>query len=319
MIGLGQLDNDLAGWIDRTLVVPGIVPPEHFEEAFVAIVTSSASDPAQAWLDFYRNTLAALRGEPEPGGTNAEIKPVHERAAALAIGDVLELGCCFGFLALRLAEAGHRVIASDLTPGTVELLARTAPQLGLTVETLLADARAVPLPDAAVDTVLAVHLIEHLPPDEGKVVLAEAIRLARRRVVVAVPFEPEPNETWGHLTTFDADALHVLGAGTGLPYEVSEHHGGWLILDTRAPSAAGRPPKTPGQPGLRAARPGEGAPVRGPAQDIGAGQPSSPRTRRPPSAPYRHVIYAFRENHRRSKLCEARSLPRGSALPPPRR
>jgi len=109
-------------------------------------------------------------------------------------------------------------------------------------------------------------------------VLAEAIRLARRRVVVAVPFEPEPNETWGHLTTFDADALHVLGAGTGLPYVVSEHHGGWLILDTRAPSAAGRPPKTPGQPGLRAARPGEGAPVRGPAQDIGAGQPSSPRT-----------------------------------------
>jgi SAM-dependent methyltransferase len=231
VIGLGKLDNDLAGWLDRTLVVPGILGPEHFEEAFVAIVTSAAPDPEDAWLAFYRNTLAALHGAPEPGGTNAEIKPVHERAAQLAVGDVLELGCCFGFLALRLAAAGHRVIAGDLTAGTVDLLARTAPRLGLTVDTLLADARAVPLPDGAVDTVLAVHLIEHLPAEEGKVVLAEAIRLARRRVVVAVPFEDAPNETWGHVTTFDRASLTELGAETGLDFTVSEHHGGWLVVD----------------------------------------------------------------------------------------
>jgi SAM-dependent methyltransferase len=231
MIGLGQLDNDLAGWLDRTLVVPGILGPEHFEEAFVAIVTSAAPDPDEAWLAFYRNTLAALHGEPAPGGTNAEIQPVHERAAELVVGDVLELGCCFGFLALRLAAAGHRVIASDLTPGTVDLLGRTAPRLGLPVETLLADARAVPLPDGAVDTVVAVHLIEHLPAEEGKLVLAEALRLARRRVVVAVPFEDTPNETWGHLTTFDAAVLRELGEETGMDFTVAEHHGGWLVVD----------------------------------------------------------------------------------------
>lgn len=231
MIGLGQLDNDLAGWLDRTLVVPGILGPERFEEAFVAIVTAAAADPDEAWLAFYRNTLAALHGEPAPGGTNAEIKPVHERAAQLAVGEVLELGCCFGFLSLRLAAAGHRVIAGDLAPGTVDLLGRLAPRLGLDVETLLTDARAVPLPDGAVDTVLAVHLIEHLPAEDGKVVLAEAIRLARRRVVLAVPFEETPNETWGHVTTFDVDGLRALGEETGLPFTVSEHHGGWLVVD----------------------------------------------------------------------------------------
>jgi SAM-dependent methyltransferase len=230
MIGLGQLDNDLAGWIDRTLVVPGIVPPEHFEEAFVAIVTAAAQNPEDAWFAFYRNTLAALSGAPLPGGTNAELKPVHERAADLALGDVLELGCCFGFLSLRLAAAGHRVTATDLTPGTVALLDRMAPRLGLPVDTLVADARAVPLPDGHADTVFAVHLIEHLPPAEGEAVLVEAIRLARRRVVVAVPFETEPNETWGHVTTFDDAALRTLGERTGLPYEVGEHHGGWLTI-----------------------------------------------------------------------------------------
>jgi SAM-dependent methyltransferase len=231
MIGLARLDNDLAGWLDRTLVVPGVLPPERFEEAFVAIVTSGAPDPEDAWLAFYRNTLDALRGEPEPGGTNAELKPVHERAEELAVGSVLELGSCFGFLALRLARAGHEVTATDLVPGTVGLLGRMAPRLGLAVDTLVADARHVPLPDGHADTVLAVHLLEHLPAEEGKAVLAEAIRLARRRVVVAVPFEEEPNETWGHLTTFDAAALHELGATTGLRYEVSVHHGGWLVLD----------------------------------------------------------------------------------------
>ncbi|GAA2885458.1 mycofactocin oligosaccharide methyltransferase MftM [Pseudonocardia halophobica] len=231
MIGLARLDNDLAGWLDRTLVVPGVLPPERFEEAFVAIVTSGAPDPEEAWLAFYRNTLDALRGEPEPGGTNAELKPVHERAEELAVGSVLELGSCFGFLALRLAQAGHEVTATDLVPGTVGLLDRMAPRLGLAVDTVVADARHVPLPDGHADTVFAVHLLEHLPAEEGKAVLAEAIRLARRRVVVAVPFEQLPNETWGHVTTFDAGALHRLGEETGLPFEVSEHHGGWLVVD----------------------------------------------------------------------------------------
>jgi SAM-dependent methyltransferase len=232
MMDLDRLDNDLAGWLDRTLVRPGLLPADRFEDAFVAVVRASAGDPDDAWLAFYRNTLAALHGEVRPGGTNAELKPVHERAAELAVGpEVLELGSCFGFLALRLAAAGHRVTATDLTPGTVDLLARTAPRLGLALDTLVADARAVPLPDASADTVFAVHLLEHLPPEEGKAVVAEAVRLARRRVVVAVPFEDVPNETWGHLRRFDESVLAELGATTGLPYTVSTHHGGWLVFD----------------------------------------------------------------------------------------
>jgi hypothetical protein len=232
MMDLDRLDNDLAGWLDRTLVRPGLLPPARFEDAFVAVVRASAGDPDDAWLAFYRNTLAALHGEVRPGGTNAELKPVHERAAELVVGaEVLELGSCFGFLALRLAAAGHRVTATDLTDGTVDLLARMAPRLGLALDTMVADARAVPLPDASTDTVFAVHLLEHLPAEEDKAVLAEMLRLARHRVVVAVPFEDVPNETWGHLRRFDESVLAELGDTTGLPYTVSTHHGGWLVID----------------------------------------------------------------------------------------
>ena len=229
------LSNDLAGWLDRTLVRPGLLAPERFEEAFVACVASAAKDPEapdDAWLAFYRNTLDALAGEPEPGGTNAEMAPVHARARSLVAGeDVLELGCCFGFLSLQLARDGHRVTATDLTGGTVDLLARMAPRLGADITTRVADARAVALPDGCADTVFAVHLIEHLPEAEGDEVVAEMLRLARRRAVVAVPFEDAPNPAWGHVRVFDTDVLHRIGERTGRPFTVTGLHGGWLVVD----------------------------------------------------------------------------------------
>jgi SAM-dependent methyltransferase len=227
---LDELDNDLAGRIARRH--PGIGPAE-FERRFVRTVESATTDRLDSWTAFYRNTLARLGdGSGEPGGTIAEFTPVYERAISLVRGpEVLELGCCFGFLSLRLAAAGHRVTALDLCPGTAALLRAVAPRLRVQLNAVAGDATAVPLADGCADTVFAVHLLEHLPPDAGLRVLAEALRLARRRVVVAVPFEDRPNPTWGHVRTFDLDSLAALGTSTGTRYEVHEHHGGWLVLD----------------------------------------------------------------------------------------
>ncbi len=178
-------------------------------------------DVDPAWTAFYRNTLRALASGGEPGGTNAGMAPVHDRAAALAVGPhVVELGCCFGFLSLRLAAEGHEVTAVDLVPGTAHLLGSVSAALGTPVTTLAGNALAVPLQDASADTVFAVHLLEHLPRGLDATVLAEMLRVARRRAVVAVPFEDEPTPAWGHVRTFDRDDLHALGAATGLPFTV---------------------------------------------------------------------------------------------------
>jgi SAM-dependent methyltransferase len=219
-----ELSNDLACWIADDLVAPGLIPPSAFERTFVSVVGPD-------WLPFYRNTLRQLSRGGTPGGTNAGMAPVHDRAAYLALGSVVELGCCFGFLSLRLARDGHRVTAIDLSPGTVALLASIAPALGTPLHALVGDAAAVPLADRSADTVLAVHLLEHLPPARAPRVIAEMLRVARRRVVVAVPYEDVPNPTWGHIRTFDPAALDALGAATGRPYTVDDHHGGWLVVD----------------------------------------------------------------------------------------
>ncbi len=226
-IGRDEISNDLAGWIADDLVAPGLIRPVAFEAVFVALVASV--DPG--WTAFYRNTLDELARGGAPGGTNAGMAPVHARAVELAQGSVVELGCCFGFLSLALAGAGHDVTAVDLAPGAVALLASVAPALGRPLRAVTGDATAVPLAGGSADTVLAVHLLEHLPPPLAPVVLGEMLRVARRRVVVAVPYEDEPDPTWGHVRTVDAAALTALGEATGRPFAVSDHHGGWLVVE----------------------------------------------------------------------------------------
>lgn len=239
------IDNDLGGLLARELFVPGwVTGADVFERVMTGVVRSSRTDPLGGWELFYRNTLDRLRaadadadaatpGPDRPAhGSIADFAHVYRRAAALVDGaSVLELGCCFGFLSLLLDAAGHEVTATDVSAGTVRLLRAVASRLGAGLDVHRADATGVRLPGEAFDTVLAVHLLEHLDAAEGEAMVDEALRLARRRVVVAVPFEAVPDETYGHRRAFDVATLRAVGAATGWPFEVADHHGGWLVLD----------------------------------------------------------------------------------------
>lgn len=231
-----QVTDDLAGVIRDELFVPGwVVGSEMFERIFTGVVLTGGpphADALENWELFYRNTIRRLA----VGRGIEDYAPIYEHAidlvASLGRGaEVLELGCCFGFLSLRLAALGHPVVACDVSAGTVRLLERVAPRLGLPVGTVVADAARLPLPDSSADVVLAVHLLEHLDADHGAQVVDEALRLARRRVVVAVPLEEEPEEAYGHVRSVTLDDLRDLGGSTGLRYDVHEHHGGWLVVD----------------------------------------------------------------------------------------
>lgn len=233
-----EVSDDLAGLLSEQLFLPGwLRGAALFEEVFTGIVRTCHADGPQAWTAFYRNTIDAIdRAIESPGGQGsiAGFAPVHAHVGELVSdAGVLELGSCFGFQSLRLARSRTPVIASDISAPSVELLADMSRRLDLPVRTVTADAAHVGLPDRVCGTVLAIHLLEHVDDQHAVAIVREACRLASRRVVVAVPFEDEPSEQFGHLRRMTTDDLwHWAGAAPGgWSADVHEHHGGWLVLD----------------------------------------------------------------------------------------
>src|SRR5687767_9972052 len=66
---------------------------------------------------------------------------------------VLDVACGTGNVAIRAAEAGARVVASDLTPENFEAGRREARTLGVEVEWVEADAEALPFDEGEFDIV----------------------------------------------------------------------------------------------------------------------------------------------------------------------
>jgi SAM-dependent methyltransferase len=235
-----QVDNDIAGLLAEELFAPGWLSGlEIFERVFTGVVLSCIEDPLLAWCTFYGNTLARIRqtwrAPAAPNGLSpiSDLAPVYAHALQLIpAGRVLDVGSCFGFLPLLLAERpGNTVTASDLSSGTMGLLTAVAAARGLQVRTLVCEAARIPVPDDWAETVSVIHLLEHVSPEHGSAVLGEALRVARNRVVVAVPFEAKPTAAFGHVRTFDPRQLGDLGDSTGHRCSVHEHHGGWLVLN----------------------------------------------------------------------------------------
>lgn len=83
-----------------------------------------------------------------------ELGPLLVQACGVAAGQrVLDVAAGSGNVAIRAAEAGARVIASDLTPANLEAGRREARALGVELEWVVADAEALPFEDGAFDVV----------------------------------------------------------------------------------------------------------------------------------------------------------------------
>lgn len=239
-VPLGQVHTGLSELLSREVFGPGwLRGADVFERIVTGIVLTSAEDPLDAWEHYYRTSLreieaaVSLGDSPAAGlhGAIAGYAPVYAHAEGQLVGDsLLELGSSFGFFSLRQAST-RTVTAIDVSPGSVRLLERVSARLGTPVETHVADAAHVPLPDGCADSVVALHLLEHVEPGHGWRIIDEAVRLARKRVIIAVPYEDVPEELWGHVRTLDSEDLRAYGQRTALPFSVQEQHGGWLVID----------------------------------------------------------------------------------------
>ena len=224
-----ELDDEIAEPLAAALA-PLSDDHEVFARAFTGVVLTSRPDAGAAWEEFYRNSLGRLGPLAATGYSE-----VYRHAAGLLPGtSVADIGCGFGFLALHLAAQGTAVTACDIDPGTTRLLERMAARLGVPLRVVTGDGgpgRAFELASGSVDAAVLLHVLEHVTEDGAAALIGEATRIARYRVVVAVPYEQRPTRLFGHLRTIDASQLRKLGAGSGWDHRVYDLHGGWLVLD----------------------------------------------------------------------------------------
>jgi SAM-dependent methyltransferase len=111
--------------------------------------------------------------------------------------NALEIGAGTGYFSLNLAQAGlvDHVVATDISPGMLEELARTAGRLGLDVATQATDAERLPFDDASFDLVFGHAVLHHLPDLRGA--LQEFRRVLRPGGTLA--FCGEPSRFGDHL------------------------------------------------------------------------------------------------------------------------
>lgn len=103
------------------------------------------------------------------------VRNPHQKQAWLGmlsrtLGDgpkaVLDIGTGTGFLALLLAELGHRVKGLDLSPGMIEQARRNAAERNLAATFEVGDAEILPEPDATYDVLVNRNVLWTLPRPE---------------------------------------------------------------------------------------------------------------------------------------------------------
>lgn len=146
-----------------------------------------------------------------------ELNPFERLALPYLSGDVLDLGCGLGNLAVAVARDGCRVTALDGSPTGVARLRETAGCLGLAIEAHETDLASYRI-DRSYDSIVAIGLLMFFPRQQAETLLADIVARVKPGGVVALNvltegttflgmFEP------GHYHLFPRGTLHAAVAG----------------------------------------------------------------------------------------------------------
>lgn len=169
--------------------------------------------------DFFDSVAGSYHAIAKPGGGAEGV--VSAMMLAMPPSTVVDVGCGEGEIAIRLAHAGHRVLAVDSSRKMIAALKARLRKAGVAgVEPHVGDVERLPLADRTGDVVILSQILHHAPRPEAA--LGEAARVAKPggRVVVLdlLAHEQEwTRERMGDLWLgFEPDALGAMMRGAGL-------------------------------------------------------------------------------------------------------
>lgn len=113
-------------------------------------------------------------------------------------GQVLDVGCGYGRIALPLARAGYEIEGLDLSPNLIEAARRSADAEGLPIGFTVGSMRSLPYPSAAFDAVVCLWSAFHelLEEEEQTEAIRETWRVLRPGsfALIEGPLYEEPSE-----------------------------------------------------------------------------------------------------------------------------
>jgi ubiquinone/menaquinone biosynthesis C-methylase UbiE len=156
--------------------------PEHIKDVNTRYHDAAADEYDAKWgIDFGATGQQQVRSKLAKalGGLGGE-----------TFDDALEIGSGTGYFSLNLVQLGviGRLTATDISPGMLDRLARTAESLDLEVETVETEAETLPFEDESFDLVFGHAVLHHIPDLEKA--FAEFRRVLRPGGAIAFAGEP---------------------------------------------------------------------------------------------------------------------------------
>lgn len=258
------IDEDLPAMIADELGPIGVVSTaREYDDTLRAIVASTSPTASQgaasgqdnldllaAWRHYGLNTLRRLRPlvsdnslpSPEPRSSHiAQFAAVYRRIIEYTTGaSVLDVGTSLGFLPVLVAERNPSltVVGCDDRQDAISCATDLAAANGThRVTFVVKDVLSKEFPEVGTfDTVMAVHLLEHLAEDQMPLALTNMLSVTAKRLILSVPYEKSLQALYGHEQAFTPEKLRFWGAwcvetlGAG-QFRCEDVSGGLLIVD----------------------------------------------------------------------------------------
>lgn len=160
--------------------------------------------------DDYTQRLQRLEGARWKRVLNTQA-PYRWNVRRLNLGRTLDVGCGIG---RNLAHLGGNGVGVDHNPTSIEA-ARARGLEAYTTEEFFASAVSAP---ESFDSLLAAHVLEHMPSADGEKVIAEYLPCLRQggRVVFITPQEKGYTTDATHVRFVDFEQAYLLGEALGL-------------------------------------------------------------------------------------------------------